>query len=277
MLVASHWSEIFAFPFVVLFRFSSRGAFLLLSPDCPLCDKCRLGCVVSWAASLQFLPPWDNPFPCAFLCSPSCLRRYDALCSCCRFFCARFMVCRLICGMFDAAFLIVLVSCISLYCSPRYAFTTPHSISSFCPCGLSCIILVCSRGLLFNAARSSIAPPMYIMNISALIAYPWKTPILFPYDSPYLTLYFGAYLVPWCPLLMCLIVSSGILLLYNVGQSSSAPFNVSNSSDRPISSTLAFLPACSMYCDTFIIASVFEVPSLYPYWLLLVSMCVIFC
>ena len=114
----------------------------------------------------------------------------------------------------------------------------------------------------------------YIIKGGGCIADHRKTPILFALASSYLPLYFGASLVPWRPLLMRFIISPGSPFLYSAAQSS-VLFIVQNAFDRAISCISALQSFCSMYCSTFTISSVVDIPSLYPYWLFLVSMCVI--
>ena len=212
--------------------------------------------------------------PCCFRCSSFCLRRYAALCSIRRCFCDRVIAWPLLCCMFDVAFLIMRVSCISLYCSYSSVFITPRILCLFWSCGLSCNILIRNWDLLFIAAISPIMASMYIITRNAPISDHWGTPMLFPFGSPYLPLYLGASLVPWCPLLIWLIFSPGSPFLYCVSHSS-VLLIVPNALDGPISNTLPFLSASSMYWSTFTIASTVETPSFYPYWLLLSSICVI--
>ena len=74
---------------------------------------------------------------------------------------------------------------------------------------------------------------------------------------------------------MRLVISSGIRFVYSVAHRS-VLFMAPTALGRSISCTLALLSACSMYCSNLITSSVVEIPSLYPYRLLLVSICVIF-
>ena len=66
--------------------------------------------------------------------------------SLCRCFCDRVAICLLLRGMFDAAYLIILASCISLYCSSPAVFIS--SICRFFSVRVACLVLLFSVALI---------------------------------------------------------------------------------------------------------------------------------
>ena len=112
----------------------------------------------------------------------------------------------------------------------------------------------------------------HIINKRALVAEPWNTPMLFCILFPYCWLYFACSVVLLRPPLMCCIVWIGSPFLYNVAQSI-VLFTVPNALLMSMSRMFGVFSFVVKYCSTFIIASSVELFSLYPYWLLLVSMC----
>ena len=73
---------------------------------------------------------------------------------------------------------------------------------------------------------------------------------------------------------MCLIISIGIHFPYSVVQRS-VTLIAPNDLDRPMGRILASRLAFSTYCSALMMADIVDIPSFYPNWLFLVSMCAI--